>query len=210
MRNRRNINRQSAESLVRDGFLPPQVLAECGSEDGLLLDQTNDVEANRLWLDQGTIFVAVAVHLSNLGSYDRIVAECCCELEWANHVELLEKSEEDYSRIFVAGREEFARSAVLNASILGARVPKCGGSLDGTLIFKAYGLPTRQQVTPKMTARLNVVFTNGLELAAQATVRVQGIDGLLRVLPAQPVVAATHVEAPAIRRRRPLFNVGKE
>jgi hypothetical protein len=212
MRNLRNIDRDVVRSFIRDGFLPPEILAELGAEDRLNVEQVDEVGANRLWLDRGNIFIAVAVHLSNLGDHDRIVAECCCELEWAKHVELLEKSAESYSKVFIAGGEEFARSTALNSSIIGARLPKCGGSLDGVLLFKAYGLPTPRLVAPRMTAKLNIVFANGIEAAAPATLRVQAIEELLRVLPAQPVAAAPApgVAVPALRSRRPLFNAGKE
>jgi hypothetical protein len=113
--------------------------------------------------------------------------------------------------VFIAGGEEFARSSVLNSRILGARIPKCGGSLQGILISKAYGLPTKQQVAPKMTAQLNVVFTNGLEVAAPAMLRVQGLQELRCALPAQQVPASpVGIAAPIIRNRRPLFDVDKE
>ncbi len=210
MKNYKNINQDDVRSLVRDGLLPADILEIVSAEDGLRLEQLEDATYNRIWPDRGALFVAVAIDLVNLGDSDRVIEACSCEFSWASHVELVEKSENTYREIFVAGDEEFAKEQVLNTSIIGARLGRKRRELDGTLIFRVYGAPCREELAATIPATVTVSFSNGLEISNPASVRVQDVAQVRRMLRASQIAPAVAVGLQPARPRRPLFDVDPE
>jgi hypothetical protein len=204
MRTIRNIDKQAVRSFIRDGFLSPEVLMECGLEQGLLTQVLEDLTANRMWLHNGGTFIAIAICLSNDGKQDQVVDEYDLEIPWAPQVELLRQSEQSFAEIFVAGGEEFPCSSVLNRDFAGARLHKRGGSIEGILIFRAYGRPSQEELSPTMPLKLRVYFASGLESVGSVQVRFDS----WRELAAQPGIAtdpgATEriLDAPARERAR--------
>ncbi len=209
MKNYQNIRHDDVRSLIRDGLLPPDILEVLSAEDGLRLEQLEDVTSNRIWPNRGALFVAVAIDLVNVGDSDWVIDGCSCEFSWASHVELVEKSEKTSRGMFVAGDEEFAAEEVLNGRIIGARLSRKRREMDGTLIFQVYGAPRREQLAAKIPARVTVSFSNGLEISNPAKVRVQDIAQVRRMLPASQVVPAAIGSQPT-PPRRPLFDVDPE
>ncbi len=203
----RNFDRGGVQSLIRDGFLPANIITMQASRNRLSLEQTDEIFSNRLWMAHGSLFLAVAILLRNDGDRSQIVEQCNCKISWQSYVELADKDEGSNSRIYIAGGEEFAATSVLNGRILGARLTRTGGSLDGTLIFRAYHLPPRQQLASTMLLSVNVLFTNGLEVSAPVKVRIQDIAQLRRMLPGSRVAPTAAIGAQPARPRRPLFDV---
>jgi hypothetical protein len=165
------IDSRTLRSFIRDGFLPPDDLVEYGLEQGILLQVIPDLTANRMWIHHGGTFVAIAVCLRNDGEHDQIVDECFVEIPWAPQVEILSQTEKPFTEIFVAGGEEFSRSSVLNQNLPGALLRKSGGSMEGIVIFRVYGRPSQQEVSPTMPLQLRVDYASGLQSVGSGKVR---------------------------------------